>query len=330
MRVLLTGWFSFWHGEATAGDLLALEAIRQSLELAGFTYDIAWSPGFRPGALRLEDAAPEHYSHLVFVCGPLHGEQFTELHTRFAALRRIAVGVSVIDPAAPACAGFDLVLARDGGAAAPVRDLASLVRPATPPQVPVVGVALAAGQGEYGARRRHEEVTGRLTQWVGGQTCAPVVLETRLDTRDWRLCSTAEAFQALLARLDIVVTTRLHGLILALRAGIPALAVDPVDGGGKVTAQAAAWDWPACLTAAATAERGRLDALWDWCLSTAGQQEAADRAGQRPDRTALERLIADLERSRPGPEADRDARVANQAAPRPGRPLNRQDGWVAR
>ena len=301
MRVLLTGWFSFRRGEATAGDLLALEAVRQSLELAGLTYDIAWSPGFRPGALRLEDAAPERYSHLVFVCGPLHGEQFSELHTRFAALRRIAVGVSVINPADPACAGFALVLARDGAAAAPVRDLASLVHPVIPPQVPVVGVALAAGQGEYGARRRHEEVTGRLTNWVGGQTCAPVVLETRLDTRDWRLCSTADAFQALLSRLDIVVTTRLHGLVLALRAGIPALAVDPVDGGGKVTAQAAAWDWPACLTAAATAERGRLDELWDWCLSTAGQREAAHRAGQRPDRTALERLIADLERTRSRP-----------------------------
>jgi hypothetical protein len=297
MRVLLTGWFSFWHGEATAGDLLALEAVRQSLELAGLGYDIAWSSGFQPGALRLEDAAPERYTHLVFSCGPLHGEQFTELHTRFAALRRIAVGVSVIDPADPACAGFDLVLPRDGGPTAPSRDLSSLVRSAAQPQVPVVGVALAAGQGEYGARRRHEEVTDRLTRWVSGQTCAPVVLETRLDTRDWRLCSTSGAFEALLSRLDIVVTTRLHGLVLALRAGIPALAVDPVDGGGKVTAQAAAWGWPACLTAAAAAERGRLDALWEWCLSPAGRQEASDRAGQQADRTPLERLIADLGRT---------------------------------
>ena len=157
----------------------------------------------------------------MFVCGPLHGEQFFELHTRFAALRRIAVGVSVINPADPACAGFALVLARDGAAAAPVRDLASLVHPVIPPQVPVVGVALAAGQGEYGARRRHEEVTGRLTHWGAARRAPPVVLETRLDTRDWRLCSTADAFQALLSRLDIVVTTRLHGLVLALQGRHP-------------------------------------------------------------------------------------------------------------
>jgi hypothetical protein len=224
MRVLLTGWFSFLHGEATAGDLLALEAVRRSLEESGFGYDIAWSPVFRPGALRLEDAPPDRYSHLVFVCGPLHGAQFSLLHSRFAALRRIAVGVSVIDPADPACAGFDLVLARDGGPRPSARDLAAAVSPPAPGQVPVAGIALAAGQGEYGTRRRHEEVTARLTDWVGRQECAPVVLETRLDTSDWRLCSTAEAFGVLLSRLDIVVTTRLHGLALALRAGVPALA----------------------------------------------------------------------------------------------------------
>jgi hypothetical protein len=297
MRVLLAGWFSFLHGEATAGDLVALEAVRRSLEAAGFGYDIAWSPVFRPGGLRLADAPPERYSHLVFVCGPLHGEQFTQLRTRFAALRRIAVGVSVIDPADPACAAFDLVLARDGGPGSPARDLASAVPPPAAGRVPVAGIALAAGQGEYGARRRHEEVTARLTEWVSGKDCAPVVLETRLDTRDWRLCSTAEAFQALLSRLDVVVTTRLHGLVLALRAGVPALAVDPVDGGGKVTAQARAWAWPATVTAAQAGDRGQLNALWDWCLSPTGRQQAAQRAGQPPDQEMLARLLADLQRA---------------------------------
>ena len=33
-------------------------------------------------------------------------------HARFAPLRRIAVGVTIIDPADPAYTGFDLVLAR--------------------------------------------------------------------------------------------------------------------------------------------------------------------------------------------------------------------------
>jgi hypothetical protein len=122
-------------------------------------------------------------------------------------------------------------------------------------------------------------------------------LETRLDTRDWRPCSTAEAFMSLVSRLDVVITTRLHGLVLALRAGVPALAVDPVAGGGKVTAQARAWRWPGILAAEDTADRARLNALWDWCLSAAGRGAAATASlwsaglGEHPLLTAM---IADL------------------------------------
>lgn len=191
VRVLLAGWFSFLKGEVTAGDVLALEAVRRSLGEARIGYEVAWSPAFRPDGLRLEDAPPGRFTHLVFVCGPLHGEPFTALHARFAPLRRIAVGVTVIDPADPAYTGFDLVLARDGGPGPPVRDLAAAVVPRGSPPVPVTGIALAMGQGEYGGRRRHEAVAARLTEWVGGKECAPVTLETRLDPRDWRLCSTA-------------------------------------------------------------------------------------------------------------------------------------------
>ena len=75
MRILLTGWFSFEHGEATAGDVLSLEALRAAL--ADLPCDVAWSPVFRPGALTIEDARPGAYSHLIFVCGPLYGPQWT-------------------------------------------------------------------------------------------------------------------------------------------------------------------------------------------------------------------------------------------------------------
>ena len=137
------------------------------------------------------------------------------------AARRIAVGVTVIDPADPAVTGFDVVLARDHGPSTSVRDLATAAVASARPVVPVTGVILTCGQGEYGNRRRHEAVTSQITGWLSLKACAPVPLETRLDIRDWRLCATAEAFMSLLARLDIVVTTRLHGLALALSAGVP-------------------------------------------------------------------------------------------------------------
>jgi hypothetical protein len=88
----------------------------------------------------------------------------------------------------------------------PLRDLAvaapSLAGGPVPVPVPVTSIVLPAGQGQY--RRRHEVVAGRLTGGPCSKRCAPLPLETRLDSRDWRLCSTAEAFmepgQAVMAR----------------------------------------------------------------------------------------------------------------------------------
>lgn len=174
----------------------------------------------------------------MFICGPVHGEQLRWLHHRFSPCRRIAVGVTVCDPADPAVTGFDVVLARDTPKGQGRWDLSATARIE---QVPVVGVALAPGQPEYGERRRHDEVHQRITTWLLEQDCARVPVNTRLDPRQWRNPSTPGQLDSVLCRLDAVLTTRLHGLVLALRLGVSVLAVDPVDGGGKVGAQAAAW-----------------------------------------------------------------------------------------
>ncbi|MDG9721106.1 polysaccharide pyruvyl transferase family protein [Streptomyces sp. DH24] len=272
----MAGWFSFLHGEATAGDVLALHRVEDVLRRAGIGYDVVWSPGFRPDAPHLDDVRPEAYTHLVFVCGPLHGPQVEDLHRRFAHCVRIAVGTSVIDPGGPAVTGFHRTLARDGApGAAPGPDLAARA-PALPalPAVPVIGVILTHGQHEYGRQRRHEQVAAAVTGWLAGRDCARLELDTRLDAHDWRLCATPAQLESVLTRLDLVVTDRLHGLVLALRAGVPALAVDPVQGGAKVTAQARACDWPALIPAERLDAAG-LERWWDWCL-TDGRRAAAE------------------------------------------------------
>ncbi|MFF4759209.1 polysaccharide pyruvyl transferase family protein [Streptomyces sp. NPDC001292] len=270
-RLLLTGWFSFRDGEATAGDVLAQQHVSTALARAGIPHDTAWSPVFRPDALSLTTADPQRYDTLVFVCGPVHGPQFDLLHRRFGSCRRLAVGVTVVDPADPAVTGFSEVLARDGTPAPARRDLAATAP--VGPLPPVVGVVLSEGQGEYGGRRRHAEVNACLTGWLVAKDCARVPAETRLAADDWRLCATGEQFLALVSRCDLVVTTRLHGLVLALRAGTPAIAVDPVAGGAKVSAQARAAGWPA-LVAADTLTPRVLDRWWDWSLSEAGRTAA--------------------------------------------------------
>ncbi|MEU6594996.1 polysaccharide pyruvyl transferase family protein [Streptomyces sp. NPDC046881] len=271
-RLLLTGWFSFRDGEATAGDVLAQQHMATALTRAGIRHDTAWSPVFRPGRLSLETADPRAYDTLLFVCGPLHGPQVAALHARFGSLRRLAAGVSVVDPADPAVTGFHVVVPRDGTDAPGRRDLAAAA-PAGP-LPPVAGVVLSHGQGEYGERRRHAEVTERITAWLAGKDCARVPADTRLATDDWRLCATAEQFLALLPRFDVVVTTRLHGLVLGLRSGTPVIAVDPVAGGAKVSAQARTLGWPA-LVAADALTPDILDHWWRWALSGVGRTAAA-------------------------------------------------------
>jgi hypothetical protein len=281
MRVLVAGWPSFVNGEATAGDELSMRQVDSALGAEGIDRDLVWSPVFRPEGLHFEDANPARYTHVVFVCGPAHGWQVRELHRRYANCRRIAVGVSVIDPDDPAVRGFDKVLPRDGGR----RPFPDLAAGSVTSAVPVVGVVLAPDQQEYGERRRHDQVHARLLRWVAALDCARVPLDTRLDSTDWRLCATGDQFLSLLARLDAVVTTRLHGLVLALRAGIPALAVDPIAGTGKVAAQARALGWPAWVSAetALDVRDGSLDRWWHWCLSPEGRERAAGWSPRQGD-----------------------------------------------
>jgi hypothetical protein len=303
VRVLIIGWSSVLHGEATAGDLLSAEAVARRLRADGAQVDLAYSPAVlraygERGGLLLEDehevlqVDPAKYTHVVWACGPLTGRVVSRVHERFPDARRVAVGVSVLDPADPAVAGFHTVIPRDSAATAPSRDLA-----ARPPVegLPVVGVYLTRGQGEYGPRRRHDVVAAALTRWLGGLDAARLELDTRVDPRDWRLPATAEQVLAVLGRLDVVVTTRMHGLVLALRAGVPALAVDPVAGGAKVTAQARAWGWPAVLGADAVTP-GALDDLFAWCASPAGRAAALRLRDEAPAAGAdqLEALTAAL------------------------------------
>ncbi|OLT09815.1 polysaccharide pyruvyl transferase [Kocuria sp. CNJ-770] len=323
MRTLVVGWSSVLHGEATAGDVLAMDAVADALGAAGVPHDVAWSAVMcPPGGLRLDDADPGRYTDLVFVCGPATGRSIAELHERFVHCRRIAVGVSVLDPGDPVTAGFHRVIARDRPGAGAHRDLAA--RP-VPQAVPVLGVYLTSGQQEYGARRRHETTRSGLEAWLGGLDAARLPLETRLDPRDWRLPATAAQVGSVIARLDAVVTMRMHGLVLALRAGVPVLAVDPVAGGGKVTAQARAWDWPAVV---GPEELGAdlLEEQLRWCLSEDGRKAAQARSVKDPSGAEqLHDLVRELGGTpRPGTAGPLGAETGDRLLERAGTPAHQR------
>lgn len=327
MRVLVTGWFSFEDSEVTAGDLLARDTVVGWLREAGIAHETAVTSTFRqPGELDLATARPSRYSHLLFVCGPIAGAPVEELFARFAACRCVAVGVSVTDRTVGVPA--DWILARDttmdgagdsGGhdavSTAPQLPDLSLASPTR--QTPVVAVIRAHPQPEYGDRHRLGYAHAAIDRLLVYADAAPVSVDTWLHPDLPEICSTPAQIESVLSRMDAVVTTRLHGLVLSLKTGVPALAVDPVAGGGKVSQQAAALDWPAVVRVDEM-DDGELRDKFAWCLSAGARREAVMRAedGRRRLGRVRDELVALLGRdTRTGTPADLPRPRAGLRAP---------------
>jgi hypothetical protein len=284
VKALLAGWFSFELMGASAGDLIARDLVAGWLEEAGCGYDVAVAPPFT-GGVDWREADPAGYTHLVFVCGPLgNGEPVSELLERFAGRRRIGVNLSMLDRLEE-WNPFDLLLERDSSRLA----RPDLVFAAEPRRVPVVGLVLIDAQPEYGDRDLHAEADRAIEALLASRDVAVVRIDTRLDENRAGL-RTPTQVESLIARTDVVVTTRLHGLVLALKNGVPAVAIDTVHGGAKVARQADALGWP--VLAAERLSPAALESALDYCLTDDARlkaQASAELAARalRPVREAF-------------------------------------------
>ena len=268
MRVLVTGWFSFDVGHTTAGDLLARDIVCSWLRTAGHPFDVAAVPPFT-GDLDWPAADPARYSHVVFVCGPFRpGSPLTEFMEHFAGCRLVGVNVSMLEPI-EMWNPFDVLIERDRpGTGRP--DLTFLGKQ---PLSPVVGVALVHPQSEYGSRQRHSQVEEAVRALLAARDVSVVEIDTRLDVNRVGLRSVGQV-EALIARMDVVVTTRLHGLVLALKNGVPAVAIDPIAGGAKIARQAESVGWSTVFTPESLTDAA-LAAAFDYCLTPSAREAAA-------------------------------------------------------
>lgn len=238
MRALVTGWFTFEHMGATAGDIHARELTQAWLARAGIPCDVALAPPFEGGVdWSLVDPTP--YTHLVFVCGPFGENVETRaLMKRFAHCKKVGLNLSMLQ-ALDEYDPFDALLERDSERT--TRADISFAAPA--PSVPVVGVCLVKPQEEYGRRARHEEADEAIHDLLERHEAARVPIDTRLDENAGGLRTPGE-IEALVAHMDVLLTTRLHGTVFALKNGVPVIAVDPILGGAKVSKQAELVGWP--------------------------------------------------------------------------------------
>jgi hypothetical protein len=275
-RALVAGWFSFEGMGATAGDLLAGRLVQRWADDGGLPNDLAISSTLSHLArgIQLDHADPAAYSHLAFVCGPCgEGPPPVDLLGRFEHTVRVGVDLSMLDPL-ERWQPFDMLLERDSDRATrPDITFAAELEP-----VPVVGVMLVHHQREY-AGAAHEEAEARISALLERHTAARIAVDTCFDPANATGLRTPAEVESVVARLDLLVTTRLHGLALALKNGVPVIAVDPIRGGAKVAAQGAALGWPHTYRVEHATDDA-LDDAFAACLDDSARERARE-AGAR-------------------------------------------------
>lgn len=265
MRVLVAGWFSFEQMGATAGDLHARDVACRWLRDAGRSFDVATAPPFT-GGIEWRSADPAAYSHVLFVCGPFgNGPPLTELLERFRHCRLVGLNLSMLQPLEE-WDPFTKLIERDSSRTS--RPDISLL--SEEPLVPVTGVVLVHPQNEY-KDARHDAVNSAIRKLLETKETAIVDVDTRLDANGTGLRTPAEV-ESLISKMDVVVTTRLHGTVFALKHGVPPVVVDPIAGGAKVARQARTLGWPHLVADAFTHED--LERAFDYCASAEARLEA--------------------------------------------------------
>ncbi len=275
-KCLVVGWFSFRGGGATAGDLLTRDLTCEWLEAAGYDCDVAGVPPFVGVDWRTSE--PTSYELVVFVCGPFsHGEFEDEFLEHFRGCRLVGVNLSMLQPLHE-WRPFDLLFERDSSETVNP-DLAFLSRR---PKPPVVGVCLVE---EY-PDALVAEANAAIERLVSSREMSVVHIDTRLETNETGLRTPGE-IEALISRMDALITTRLHGTVLALKNGVPTLSIDVLGDGRKILRQCERIGWPVVFAADELVDDDLVESL-DYCLGPSGRIRADQCSAQA--RLAVEEI----------------------------------------
>ena len=126
--------------------------------------------------------------------------------------------------------------------------------------IPVVGLILITNaQGEHGKRPSYFKKVCKVVHSLSdAMEIAPISIDTRILGNDLKSPAAVESF---IAKMDVIITNRLHGLVLSLRNGVPPVVIDNIEGGAKVTAQASLLGWPIVLRGSSLTLKDLKDAV---------------------------------------------------------------------
>lgn len=243
-KKLLITWYGSFAGHGTIGDLRALESV--VTHVVGRGHDVTHATAGNidvPGATRisLDEAEPNDYDGVGFVCGPILNfhPQTNALFQRFQARRLAGIGVSILPADHKYFSNpFSDVIAREGG---PTNygDVAIVaptsVFPAIPKNQFVIGLALRGIQADYG----EGTCLWQQTESVAFALASTVLRQRRghtltIDNHLTRSGKTPDEIEQQYAACDLIITSRFHGAITAMRYGVPFIALDQIRGGAKV------------------------------------------------------------------------------------------------
>jgi hypothetical protein len=265
-KVLVAGWFSFERCGATAGDLMAGEVACEWLEQLGRSYDIALTTPFQ-GGVDWERVDPNQYTDLVFVCGPFQEDNVcqTDLLARFSNCRLIGLDVSMPAPLEE-WNPFDLLLERDSSRT----NHPEVAFLSSQKKVPVVGICLV----EPVPGALDATANAAIQRLVESRELSVVMIDTRLDENITGLRTSAEV-ESLIARMDLLVTTRLHGAVLGLKNGVPVVAIDVDPKVSKLRRQMEKIRWP-LIFVADNLDDASLKLALDYCLTDSARTKAVE------------------------------------------------------
>ena len=235
-RILVAWWGTSKHGSPTIGDHMAVSNIALALRQSGAEVDVASYDRVECGDANIVNwmsINPKAYRCVAFVCGPLSNEIYFRLFFfRFRRARKVAVGVSVIDPTLPGTRLFDEIIARDGMP----QESFDLALAASPQQIihrqrRHIAVCLRGHQSEYGDANCYSTRVDNMILEVARQFGDHVEHINTVVGKDNSVQRIHQSF----ADAKLVITTRLHGALLALHHCTPFVAIDQIKGGRKVT-----------------------------------------------------------------------------------------------
>jgi len=243
LKAVIFGHFSFPGGGGTFGDLEALEVVQEWLYDLRVGFDVVTNHEDGVEGIDISEVRTEEYGIFIFVCGPWYstGKIHAKLLDDFNHCYKIGVNLTTF---VEGSAGFDQLLSRDNLIERNVdiafgRQLSDL---------PVAGILLIERQKTYGFKQRHQYIKKVVNKYLESKTLAPIWLDTNASLNQMGI-KTPEQFESIIKKTDFVITDRLHGVVLSLKNSVPVIAIDPVEGGGKVSAQAKALGWPLLLKA---------------------------------------------------------------------------------